>query len=173
MGKTRRVRFVVEHSLPGSPALVAATLCDPAFHLALELPDLGRPDVVEGSATDGERVLRLRYEFVGHLDPIARRFLGDRTLAWLQELRVDTGTLEGTLAFAAEADPARLHGTARVHLAAEGNARTRRRIAGDLHVRVPVIGGTAERRIVPGLVRRLDVEADALARVLGDAGPRG
>jgi hypothetical protein len=29
---------------------------------------------------------------------------------------------------------------------------------------VPVIGGNAERRIVPGLLRRLDIEADALDR---------
>jgi len=34
-------------------------------------------------------------------------------------------------------------------------------------VRVPLIGGTAERRIVPGLLIRLDVEAATLAAKLG------
>jgi hypothetical protein len=31
---------------------------------------------------------------------------------------------------------------------------------------VPLVGSTAERRIVPGLVRRLDVEAAALTKEL-------
>jgi hypothetical protein len=43
-------------------------------------------------------------------------------------------------------------------------------VAGELFVRVPIVGGTAERRIVPGLVRRLDVEADALTAALTAAG---
>ena len=40
-------------------------------------------------------------------------------------------------------------------------------IAGDFRVRVPLIGGTAERRIVPGIMRRLDVEAEALRARVG------
>jgi len=56
-----------------------------------------------------------------------------------------------------------LNGEAEVAITAiDDGTRTRRRIAGDLHVRVPLVGGTAERRIVPGLVRRLDVEAEAI-----------
>jgi hypothetical protein len=35
---------------------------------------------------------------------------------------------------------------------------------------VPIVGSSAERRIVPGLVRRLDVEADALTATLAAAG---
>ena len=41
---------------------------------------------------------------------------------------------------------------------------------GELHVRIPVIGGSGEKRIVPGLVRRLDVEAAALAEALKGRG---
>jgi hypothetical protein len=46
------------------------------------------------------------------------------------------------------------------------DVRCRRRISGDLRVKLPLVGSTAERRIVPGLVRRLDVEAAALQREL-------
>ena len=57
----------------------------------------------------------------------------------------------------------RLHiGEAEITFIAVNETRSRRRIAGDLHVKVPLIGGTAERKIVPGLVRRLDVEAEAV-----------
>jgi len=43
---------------------------------------------------------------------------------------------------------------------------TRRRIDGEFFVKVPLVGGTAERRIVPGIVTRMDVEAAALTAAL-------
>jgi hypothetical protein len=161
------VHFEVDHEFPGSQALVADVLCDAAFHTQLDLPDLSRPEVVESSVDGTSRLLRLRYEYIGRLDPIARKIVGGRKLTWIQELRLDTSTYAGTLSFSAEEDAGRLYGAAEVAIAAfDGEERSRRHIAGDLHVRVPLVGGTAERRIVPGLVRRLDVEAAALSEAL-------
>jgi len=161
------VHFEVEHEFAASRADVADLLCDASFQQQLDLPDLSRPEVVERVVDGPTWRLRLRYEYVGQLDPIARRMLGGRQLTWIQELCLDTSSCTGTLSFSAEEDPDRLHGTAAVAITAlDGGARSRRRIAGDLHVRVPVIGGTAERRIVPGLTRRLDVEAAAVAEEL-------
>jgi hypothetical protein len=157
------VRFTAEHRFPASPTAVAALLVDPEFHTTLALPDLALPTVVDLRVDAGVDVLRLRYEYVGQIDPIARKLLAGRSLTWLQELRLDRASGRGSLTFAAEADPDRLAGRADATLEIDtGDASTVRRIAGELKVRVPVIGGTAERRIVPGLVRRLDVEADAL-----------
>jgi Protein of unknown function (DUF2505) len=166
------VHFQVEHEFPGSCAQVADVLCDPEFHAELDLPDLSRPEVVESSVDGTIRSLRLRYEYVGQLDPVARKLIGDRTLAWVQELRLDTTTYSGTLSFSAEQDSDRLNGAAEVAIAAVdgGGGQSRRRIGGDLHVRVPIVGGTAERRIVPGLVRRLNVEAEALSQELANRG---
>src|SRR5438445_1020533 len=161
------MRFEVEHDFPAPCASVADVLCDPAFHTQLDLPDLSRPEVVTSSVVGTTRQLRLRYEYTGQLDPIARRIVGGRKLTWIQELRLDTATYIGTLSFSAEADTDRLNGAANVAITAlDGDEHSRRRVAGDLHVRVPVVGATAERRIVPGLVRRLDVEAAALASEL-------
>ena len=167
MGQTDVVHFEVVHDFPAPCAAVADVLCDPAFHAQLDLPDLSRPEVVVTSSTDGITMLALRYEYIGSVDPIARRIVGNRKLTWMQELRLDTQTFTGTLSFSAEQDAKRLNGEATVAITPAGDgARSRRRIAGDLHVRVPLVGGTAERRIVPGLVRRLDVEAAALAKEL-------
>jgi hypothetical protein len=163
--------FEVEHEFAAARGAVAAVLCDPAFQTHLDLPDLGRPEVIESSVDGTARLLRLRYEYVGQLDGIARRIVGDRKLTWIQELRLDTATYRGTLSFSAESDPDRLGGSADVVLTTnDDDSSSCRHISGDLFVRVPLVGGTAERRIVPGLVRRLDVEAAALATELTDRG---
>jgi uncharacterized protein DUF2505 len=160
------MRFSVDNEFPGPPADVVAIWLDPKFHEQLDLPDLSRPDVLEASTTGTTSLVKLRYEFTGHIDPIAKKVLGNRKLTWLQELHFDMATLRGTLTFAAEADPKRLNGEANVTLQSGSDDTTRRHIEGDLHVRVPLIGGKAERSIVPGIVRRLDVEAAALAEAL-------
>jgi hypothetical protein len=156
------VRFHAEHRFAGSVDALAALLLDPDFHGQLRLPDVSLPQVVEATSDGDEGVLRLRYEYTGQLDPIARRLLGNRKLTWLQDMRLDRSSGTGTLAFHAEADPNRLHGRADVTLRALDGDGSVRRIDGQLKVAVPVVGGTAERRIIEGLKRRLDVEAEAL-----------
>jgi hypothetical protein len=159
------VRFAVEHDFSASPAQVADVLCDPGFQSRLDLPDLARPEVVQSSVDGTHRLLKLRYEYIGELNAVAKRIVGSRKLQWIQQLRLDTATGKGTLSFSAEEHEDQLNGEADVTIVAIDSG-SRRRIAGDLHVRIPLVGGSAERRIVPGLVRRLDVEADELAKEL-------
>jgi Protein of unknown function (DUF2505) len=159
------MRFEAEHGFNGSPDAVAALLTDAHFYETLVLPDVSQPEVLE-SSSDGERSrLRLRYEFSGSLDPRARRLLGKGRLTWIQEVVVEHATGSGELTFNAEADPKRLHGSAHFDLQAEGG-RCVRRLKGELVVAIPIIGRQAERKIVPGVLRRLDVEAEAVNRAL-------
>ncbi len=161
LGQDVRVRFRIEHQFSGSVDALTALLLDPGFHTGLKLPDVGLPTVVE-STTDGpDDVLKLRYEYTGSIDPIAKRILGHRKLTWLQELRLDRSTGTGRLTFHAEAEPRKLHGSAQCALTANGDGSTRR-MGGELKVAIPLVGGTAERKIIEGLRRRLDVEAQAL-----------
>jgi len=157
------MHFSVEHDLAAAPAVVAALLCDPDFHVRHQLPDLAVPEVVESSMTGAEHLLRLRYEYTGQLDPIAKRVIGSKKLTWLQDVKLDSSTGQGTITFSAEADPGRLNGSADIRLDATGDDSARISIAGDLHVKVPLVGGRAEKAIVPGLVRRFEVMTDALA----------
>ena len=163
------MQFRAEHEFAGTPQAVAAILMDPDFHTGLDLPDLSRPEVEAQQNAGSERTLKLRYEFVGSLDPIARRLLAGRRLTWIQTVVLDAESGSGRLSFAAEAEPRRLHGDAVIRLDVVDGGRTRRRIGGDFFVKFPVVGGTAERRIVPGLVRRLDIEAEAVAANLASA----
>jgi hypothetical protein len=156
------MKFQVEHAFEADPASLTAIWLDPEFHLALELPDVSRPELVAKTTTGTEHTLDLRYEFVGHVDPIVNKLLAGRSLTWRQRLTFDTVSRRGTLTVVSEDGSERLKASGQIVLEETTHHGTRRTMRGDLRVRVPVVGGAAERRIVPGLVRRLDVEADAL-----------
>jgi hypothetical protein len=160
------MHFRAQHRFHGQPGAVAQVLSDSSFYLDLDLPDLTRPEVIERRGDNDEVVLRLRYEFVGDLIPMARRVLGNQPLTWTQEVRVDLRAPSGTLQFGAERNPKLLHGDAHFDLKPDGDG-TVRQLEGELVVAIPGIGGMAERRIVPGLLRRLDIEAQALNERLG------
>lgn len=135
-------------------------LADVAFYRDLELPDVRLLDAQR--VRDGGLVLR--YEYLGHLDPLAVRLLGGTRLTWTQELHVRGGE-GGRLELRADAGPPLMHGRAEFRLAAAGDGSTRV-LQGELVVAVPVVGAVAERRIVPGVLQRLDVEAEAVRRRL-------
>ena len=159
------MRFRVEHRFDGSPTAVAGLLTAPEFYLTLSLPDLSQPVVIEQRVEGPISELWLRYEFVGSLNPMARRLIGAERLAWIQSIRVDCSALAGRLMFSSESEPGRLHGSASFVLGVEGD-ETVRRLEGELVVAVPLVGSTAERQIVAGLLRRLDIEAEGLAERL-------
>jgi len=155
------MRFQAEHQFNGSPGAVAALLVDPEFYQRLALPDLSQPEVLQSNSDGEHSLLQLRYEFLGTLDPIARRLLGENRLTWIQEVRVEHSTGTGDLTYGAAADPTRLRGSGHFTLK-EDDGRCVRRLSGELVVAVPLIGPRAERRIVPGVLRRLDIEAEAI-----------
>jgi hypothetical protein len=155
------VRFHAEHSFRASGPAVASLLASPEFYLGLELPDLSQPELLEERQEASETVIRLRYAYEGSLDPIALRLLGANQLKWIQEVSVDLSAASGSLHFEAESDPHRLHGSASFVLTANASGSVRR-LDGELVVAIPAIGRMAERRIVPGVLQRLDVEAQAI-----------
>jgi hypothetical protein len=161
------MRFQAEHHFNGSPGEVGAMLTNPGFYTTLVLPDVIEPQVLESNAGGPRSLLRLRYQYSGDLDGKVRRLLGKRQLAWIQQVTVEPAADSGDLRFYAEADPKRLHGSAHFDLRADDGGCVRR-LAGELVVAIPIIGSGAERKIVPGVLRRLDIEAravnDALAR---------
>jgi hypothetical protein len=156
--KHAAVRFQAEHRFPGPVGAVVDVLVDPAFHRGLELPDLHLVDVVDQRDDGDGALLALRYAYVGAIDPIAARLLGGQRLTWLQELVVDRATGRGHLAFGVDGGRDRLKGLAEFTLSADGDD-TVWALKGQLRVRVPLVGGTAERRIVAGFLERLAIEA--------------
>jgi len=160
------VHFERAHEFAGTVEAVAGIMSDPEFQTGVELPDLSRATVVAHEVDGNSHRLTLRYQYVGQLDPIAQKVVGGRAITWVQDLRLDVVSGAGTLGFTADGVAGRADGTATVAMTATDARSCRRQISGDFRIKIPVIGGKAERAIVPGLLRRLDVEADALAAEL-------
>jgi Protein of unknown function (DUF2505) len=156
------VHFEAANDFDASPDRVGELMSDPEFQSQLDLPDLSAATVVAHEVDGPRRLLRLRYQYVGQIDSFAKRIVGNRQLTWVQELRVDVTTGTGELAFSADDDAGRVNGAAAVAITPTATG-SHRAISGDFHIRIPLVGGTAEKKIVPGLVRRLHVEAAALA----------
>jgi len=156
------MRFDVEHPFPAPPHAVADLLVDADFYGTVELPDLALSEVVTHQPSGERALLALRYAYVGSLDPVARKLLGGRDLTWLQTLTIERAQGRGRLTIVADGAGDRLQADASVVLREAEGGTTVRRIEGRFVVRVPLVGGAAERRILPGVLRRLDVEADAL-----------
>jgi hypothetical protein len=160
------VEFERAHDFDGTVEAVAQIMSDPQFQTALELPDLSRPTVVAHDVDGSTHRLTLRYQYVGQLDPVAQKIVGARAISWVQDLRLDVTTGGGMLTFTADGVAGRADGSATVTITSTGDGSCRRRIRGEFRVRIPLVGGKAERAIVPGLERRLDVEAAAVTAAL-------
>lgn len=159
------MHFEAEHRFDGSIDQVVAVLGNPTFYLTLHLPDVDLPELVSHDTPPDRSMIRLRYTFAGQLDPMAQRLVGAQQLVWIQEVDVQQSTGKGDLHFEAERSPERLHGDAEFSLVQDG-AGTVRHIAGELVVAVPMLGSTIERKLVPGVLKRLDVEAAAVNTIL-------
>ena len=152
--------FDVTHEFAAAPGAVAGAMTDAAFVASLRLPDLEPPDVLGRTSDANGTVIRYRYQFVGRLDPIARRILGNDRISWVQEVRVDPSGTRGDLAVTADAHPERLRFSGDYTLTAHG-AGTTRRLRGTFAIKVPLVGRKAEQHILPGLLQRIDLEAEA------------
>jgi hypothetical protein len=161
------VRFSVEHRFPAPIPRVEAAMTDPAFYTALrDLPGVEPPELLDRSEQHGHVVLRVRYVFSGDLPSVARRVLGHGEVAWVQRSTVDLERHRTD--FTIEPDRhAELLTCAGVYLLRTDASDTVRTISGELRVRVPLLGGRAERAIASGLVERIDAEANALRDYLG------
>jgi Protein of unknown function (DUF2505) len=156
------VRLQASHVFSAPAAAVCAGMADADFYANLDLPDLERPDLLARTEHGTQTDIHLRFTYTGRLDPIARRVVGHDHVTWVQRLVVDAATSSAALTVAPEIGvvPVTCTGTFTMH-EADGD-QCLRTLDGELRVKVPVIGGRAERSLAPGITRRLDLEATAL-----------
>jgi hypothetical protein len=155
------MRFATEHRFNAPPDVVAEAMVDAGYLADLRLPDVDVPEIQE-RRDDGRSVTtRVRFRYTGALDAVALRVLRGAEIAWVQEVVLDRPALRATFAVVPDVHGDRLRCRGDYTLHADGDG-THRAISGELTVRVPLVAARAERMIVPGVVRRLDVEAERL-----------
>lgn len=162
------MEFHVEHHFSSPAVEVMGAMVDSDLYSSLQFPDLSRPEVLSRTSEGGHTSLQVRYTFIGNLDSLGRRLVGTERLSWIQEIEIDMTALGGRLSFASEDRSRRLHGEAKIAFHQEGDG-TARKIDGRLVVAVRFVGAAVERRIVAGLLRDLDLEAQAIREQLEGA----
>jgi hypothetical protein len=156
------VQFEFEQTIGAPPGEIVDAYCDPAFYEALgATPELGRPQLLERAEEDGVVRLRVRFAFTGEVSPAVRAVVDPQRLSWVAETTVRPAA--GTIDFVVVPDhyPDRLTASGADRFLPEGDG-TRRVTRGQVRVRVPLLGRSAERGIVGGYRRHLAAEAAVL-----------
>jgi hypothetical protein len=140
--------------------------------MARELPDIERIEVLESEEQDGVMRRRVRYtpsRAAEKIPALARGRLTPEMMVWVEESRFYRR--EHRLEYTVHPnlpDDWREQFTSRgeftfADVPGAGECRVARKIAGEVIVRVPVVGGMVERQLVKGLRASFRAEAAILA----------
>lgn len=137
-------------------------MVDPAFTPELvKILNVGAAEVIDAGHDTTSSWLATRLTYDGSLDPIAAQVLGSRHPTWVQTYRIDAPGTTGKLTIEPDHHGSLITCSAQVRLTADDGA-TERSIRGKLKVHVPLLGGKAERALVPAILARIDAEAELL-----------
>lgn len=161
------MRFTLEHRFDAPVDAVAEASLDPAYQeLLAELPNLGSREVTElDERADGSIHRVVRYKLGASLPAPVAAVLGS-TASWDEVADYDPGSREWTFEIRPHVLGGRLRCRGRYVFVPDGPEATRREVEVDLSVKVPLVGGRAEREIRKGLVETMDAEARLLAEYL-------
>ncbi len=117
-----------------------------------ELPDLGRPQLLEQFSDDGTVRQRVRYKFQGQLSSAVTSVIDPDRLTWVEESTLDRATHTTDFVIRPDHYPDRLRCSGTVTLDEdEDEGATTRLTEGDLRVRAMLVAGRVERAIIAGL----------------------
>jgi hypothetical protein len=160
------MRFEIVQTIPAAADAVDAALVDPTFLARMvELPKLGSAEVVE-QRRDGDVVVQdVRYLFRAQLSSAVTRFVDPDRLTWVERSTCDLAAHRTRCVIRPDHYASMLEGRYDAVIA-DGGGTSRRTITGELSVRVPLVGGRAERAIVDGIRENAAAQADLLAEHL-------
>jgi hypothetical protein len=163
------MHFELEQRIQCPVDQVVAAFVDPRYYDMLDaLPKLGRPEVLTHEVHDSTAHLRIRYRFTGHLSSAVRAAVDPQKLSWVEDAEHDLVNHRVRFRMLADhyADRFQCSGTYRFEPA--GDAATDRVCAGDLQIRMPLVGHRVEKAIVSGLREHLDSEVELVERFIND-----
>jgi len=172
------VKIVVDEPIATPAEQARAALLDVAFYESLgALEGISPPEVREVTVHGGNTRLVLAYQFAGQLSGPARRILDPAKLSWRQvsETVGATGRTEVSMLPDNYAGLLSFNGWYEVRPG--GRAACTQHFEGDLRVRVPLLGGLAERAIASSITDNIAATARLVERYVasreGSANPSG
>lgn len=162
------MQFTVTETIAADRDAVVEALGDPGYYASLgdASSSVRAPELLSASTASGSLVVRVRYAFAGTISGPAAMVVDADKLTWVIETDYDPGAHTGTLVVVPDHYEGMLHCRGSLTLADRDGA-TLETVAGNLEVKVPLVGGAAEKAILGGLTRQLGLEAVALAAWCG------
>jgi hypothetical protein len=157
------VRFTVDQYFDADPATVVEAYANPAVYNSLSsLTKVDTPQVVSHLDEGSIVTLEVRYRLVADLPRAVTAVLDPSKITWVQRSRTVRSTGVTTATFVPDHYADKLSASATASVSAHPSGGTRRRVEGEVKVRVPLVGGQVERGIVSGLKEHLAEEATAI-----------
>lgn len=147
-----------------APAAAASdVLADPRFYLTRESSEaITAVELIDHRVEDSMVHLRIRFAFTGDLNAAARAILDPARLTWIQETEHDLASGRVKFRILPDHYPDRLRCRGRYRVDPDGEGRSLRTVATELHVRAPLVAGQVERVLMDGLRNELDSQARAV-----------
>jgi hypothetical protein len=123
------------------------------------------PEVLEITRNGDSAFTRLHWRLAVDLPSQASRFIDPDNVAWVEETTWNVPAATATVGFVPSQGAALLKASAGIEVVADGEDAIRR-VKGELHVRIPLLGGKVEHAIVDGIGDHLTEEADVVATEL-------
>ena len=160
------MKFDVKQQFDADAAAVIG--CYSSSEMYEQLPEFGktsRPDLLERTASGDTVKIRLRYRFTADLPTAALAIIDPDRLTWVEETTYDLAGLSSRVKLLPDHYASKLEASASARFVDRGDGSIRD-VAGDLRVRVLLVGGQVERAIVEGLKEHLAEEAELVAKLL-------
>lgn len=166
------MRFQLQQRIAGPVETVAAAFVDPGFYESLEaLPNLARPELLSREVRGPIVRLRVRYRFAGHLSAAVRAAVDPNKLSWVEEADHDLPAHRVSFRMIADHYADRFTCSGDYRFQPAGDDATIRKCAGDIKIRMPLVGGRVEQAIVSGLQEHLGAEVELVERwIAGEGG---
>jgi hypothetical protein len=156
------VHFSVQQTIDAPFAVVQGAFLDRRFYEALDdSPNLAVRDVLDRTERGSVVEIRVRFAFTGNVSSAVRAIVDPAKLSWVTVIRFDSASDRWDFELIPDHYPDRLKSQGTYRLLAKGD-QTMRTTEGDLKIRVPLFGSTAERSIISGFREHLEREAQLL-----------
>lgn len=161
------VNFGFEQRWPATVDEVVEVYLDESFWTGLaDLATTTPPTVLDIERSGDRAVVRLHWVLSVDLPKEAARFIDPDDVAWIEETRWNLSDRTAEVSFVPDQAAGLLRASATAALRPQGTDAVRS-IAGELKVRIPLLGHKVEPAIVDGVGEHLEEEAAAVAARLG------